>query len=409
MRTILKVAWRSIWRNTRRTLISMSAVGIGLVLVIFYSGVLGGVLGEAKEQLDNTGMGHVEITAAGWRAHHAAAESMAAPETLLARLDLPEGSEVGWRVVARGLISSARASEGVELQGVDWEREAQLSAHVRDVRQGHRPEAGDDRGILVGEKLAERLKAKVGSKVRVMVQRADGELGADLYRVRGIFRSLSPAISQRRVLVSAASARQLLGVGDVAHQLVIQLDRAALADVVTERLRGQLGPRYEVLSYGDLLPMLRNLERLADRIVWLAAVFVYGLVGLGILNTLLMSVMERTREFGVLRAIGTRPARVVAQVLGESFWIATISGLAGLCAGLLLTWYGSHHALMDIGGSNGAIEYAGTVLRSGVKTRFSLGDALRAAGLVYLMALLVALYPAWKVARLPPARALHSS
>ena len=204
MRTILKVAWRSIWRNRRRTLISMSAVGIGLVLVIFYSGLLGGALGDAKQQLDNVGMGHVEITAPGWRTHRAATESLADPESLLARLDLPERSEVGWRVVARGLVSSARASEGVELQGVDWAKEEPLSAHLRDIRQGRRPEAGDDRGILIGEKLADRLKVKLGSKLRVMVQRADGELGADLYRVRGIFHSLSPAISERRVLVNAS-------------------------------------------------------------------------------------------------------------------------------------------------------------------------------------------------------------
>ncbi len=408
MSTILKIAWRSIWRNRRRTLISMSAVGIGLLLVITYSGILAGVLSDAKQQLDNVGMGHVEITAVGWRVHHEAAESVASPEKLLPQLELPPHSEVGWRVVARGLISSARASEGVELQGVDWTREAQLSAHVRDIRQGERPAADDDQGILIGEKLAERLKVKVGSKLRVMAQRADGEIGAELFRVRGIFHSLSPAISERRAFVGAAAARRLLGVGDVAHQIVIQLDRAAEADQVAARLRSQLGPRYEVLSYGQLLPMLRNIERLADSVVWIAAVFIYALVGLGILNTLLMSVLERTREFGVLRAIGTRPGRVVAQVLGESFWIATLSGLLGLAAGLALTWYGSHHAIMTIG-SGEALEYAGTVLQSGVKTRFSPVEALKAASLVYVMALVTALYPAWKVARMPPARALHSS
>ncbi len=409
MRTILKIAWRSIWRNRRRTLISMSAVGIGLLLVIFYSGLLGGVLLDAKQQLDNVGMGHVEITAPGWRTHRSAAESLPDPDALLARLDLPPGSEVGWRVVARGLVSSARGSEGVELQGVDWDREERVAAYLRDLRQGQRPDAGDDRGILIGEKLAERLKVKLGARLRVVVQRADGELGAELYRVRGIFHSLSPAISERRVLVGAGSARRLLGIGDVAHQVVIQLDRAAEADALAARLREQLGPGYEVRSYGDLLPLLRTMERLSDKIVWMVACFVYGLVGLGILNTLLMSVMERTREFGVLRAIGTRPGRVVAQVFGESFWIATISVLLGLATGLLLTWYGSHHALMDIGGANGGIEYGGTVLRSSVRTRFSVDTALQAAGLVYLMALVVALYPAWKVARLPPARALHSS
>ena len=408
MRTILKISWRSIWRNPRRTLISMSAVGIGLLLVILYSGFMGGVLTDATEQLDNVGMGHVEITAPGWREHRDPRQGVDSPASLLTRLDLPPSAETGWRVVTRGLISSARASEGVELQGVDWTREAQLSLHVREVKLGERPAPGDEQGILIGEKLAQRLKVRVGSKVRLMAQRADEELGAELYRVRGIFHSLSPAISQRRVLVSDTSARRLLGVGEVAHQVVIQLDRASESDATAERLRAQLGPGYEVRSYGELLPMLRNVERLGDMVVWVAAVFIYALVGLGILNTMLMSVLERTREFGMLRAIGTRPGRVVAQVLGESFWIATLSAMAGLAVGLTVTWYGSHHALMSIGGGE-ALEYAGTVLQSDVRTEFSPVEALKAASLVYVMALLTALYPAWKVARLPPAQALRSN
>jgi ABC-type lipoprotein release transport system permease subunit len=409
VRTLLKIAWRSIWRNRRRTLISMSAVGIGLTLVIFYSGMMAGMLGEATEQLDHTGLGHVEITAPGWRVQRKLGASLAAPAQLAAALDLPVGAEVGWRVVGRGLISSARGSEGVELEGVDWAREARLASYVRDLRVGARPAEGDDRGLLIGEKLAERLGAKVGSKLRVIVQRADGEIGVELYRVRGVFHSMSPAISRGRVLVSAAAARELLGVRDVAHQLVVQLDRAADADPLAARWRAHLGPGYEVKSYGELLPQLRRIEELGNLVIWLAALFVYGLVGLGILNTMLMSVLERTREFGVLRAIGTRPGRVVAQVLAESFWIATVSGALGLAAGLALTWYGSRHSLVNIGGASGgeALEYAGTVLRSAVKTRFSPLAALEAASLVYVMALVTALYPAWKVARLSPAEALH--
>jgi ABC-type lipoprotein release transport system permease subunit len=408
MRTILKVAWRSIWRNPRRTLISMSAVGAGLFLVIVYSALMAGILGDATEQLDNVGMGHVEITANGWRVHHGTAESIESPAALAARLELPARSEIGWRVVSRALISSANGSEGVELQGVDWDREARLSLHVRDVQTGARPAPDDENGILIGDKLADRLKVRLGSKVRLMAQRQDGEIGAELYRVRGIFHSLSPTVSQRRVLVSAASAEALLGIGDVAHQVVIQLDRAADAEPVAARLRSALGPDYEVLSYGDLLPTLRTIERLYGIVIWIGAFFIYGLVGLGIFNTILMSVLERTREFGVLRAIGTRPGRVVAQVLGESFWIATLSGVIGLAAGLALTWYGSEHAILRIG-TGEALEYAGTVLRTGARTEFSPATALGAAGLVYVMALVTALYPAWTVAKLPPARALHSS
>lgn len=410
MLTVLKLAWRSLWRQPRRTLFSLGAVALGLMLIIFYDGLLGGVLGEARDQLDNVGMGHVEITAPGWREHRGPRESLAAPAALLERLGLPPGAQSGARVVVRGLASSARGSEGVELLGVDFARERQLSAPLRDLHQGAIPGDDDPRGLLLGEKLAERLKVKVGSKVRVMAQRADGEIGAELFRVRGIYHSLSPSLSLRRVLVSTAAARELVGLGDEAHQLVIQLDRAAAADGEAARLRAALGPGYEVRSYGELLPALHQMEALADSIVWFVAVFVYALVGLGILNTMLMSVLERSREFAVLRAIGTRPGRVVAQVLGESFWIGTLGAAVGLALGLLLTWYGSVHPLMDIGGATGseAIEYAGTVMRSAVKTEFSLENALKAASLVYVMALLTGLYPAFRVASLPPARALQA-
>lgn len=410
MRTILVIAWRSIWRNPRRTWLSMGAVGIGLVLVIVYGGLLAGITAEAKEQLDSVGMGHVELSAPGWRAHRRVTEAVAAPEALLASLALPEGAEAGWRVVARALASSAHGSEGVELQGVDFAREARLSVHVRDVREGAVPEAADERGILVGEELARRLQLKVGAKLRVMVARADGEMTAELFRVRGVFHSPSPAISLRRVLVGEAAARRLLGVGDVAHQLVVQLERAADAEALAARLRGIVGARVEVASYGDLLPLMRMLDQLGDTFIWVMAVFVYSLVGLGIVNTMLMSVLERTREFGVLRAIGTRPGRVVAQVLGESFWIATLSGALGLAAGLAVTWYGSIYGLMDVGGGKSeTLDLSGTVISALVKTKFDPVGALQAASLVYVMALLTGIYPAWRVAKLPPAAALRSS
>jgi ABC-type lipoprotein release transport system permease subunit len=410
MKTVLKIAWRSIWRNRRRTLISMSAVGIGLVLIIYYSALMEGVLSDAKNQLDNTGMGHVEVTAKDWRAQRDVRAVVNNPGALFASLKLPEKTEAGWRVVSRGLLTSARGGEGVELHGVNWAREAGLSAHISRVQSGELPAVGDARGILIGEKLAKRLKVGVGGRVRLMVQGADGELAANLFRVRGIFSSSSPAISQRRVLVDMTAAQKLLGLGDAAHQFVFQLDRAAAAEEVAAQLRAALGAEYEVLSYGDLLPALRNMEELSDSVLWVAALFVYLLVGLGILNTMLMSVLERTREFGILRAIGTRPTRVVAQVLGESFWIATLSAALGLAIGLALTWYGSQHALLDMSEALGeGYEFGGAVMSTAFRTAFSPLGAFKAAALVYLMALLTGIYPAWKVARMSPAGALHAS
>ena len=405
----LKLGWRNIWRNRRRTLISMAAVGLGLMLVLVYGGLIAGMMEDAKNQLDNSGMGHVEVSASGWRTHRNARRFLAEPGSLAGRLALPEGAEVGFRVVARGLLTSARASEGVELHGVDWADERHLAAYVSDIRQGELPAADDLRGILIGERLAERLKVDVGKKLRLMVQRADGEMGAELFRVRGIYHSIAPSISQRRVLVSRQAAQGLLGTGDGAHQVIIQLARAAEAEEVAARLRVALGPDVEVFSYGDLMPLLKTMERLTDNIVLVAALFVYLLVGLGILNTMWMSVLERTREFGVMQALGTRPGGILAIVLAESFWIATLSAAIGLAAGLAITWYGSRAGLLDFSKALGeSMELGGAVLRSAFKTRFSPHDALRATVVVYLMALLVGIFPALRVSRMRPVNALRA-
>ena len=411
MRTLLKLGWRNIWRNRRRTLINMSAVGLGLTLVVVYSGLIAGMLGDATSQLDNTGMGHVEVYAPQFRLRQAAAMTLGDPKTLVPSLrGLPPGAQVGARVVSRGLITSARGGQGVTLHGIDPGAEALLSAYSTDLRQGARLAPDDDRGILIGEKLAERLKVSVGQKVRLMVQRADGEMGADIYRVRGIFHSMAANISRSRVLVTRHAAQALLGLPDSVHQVVIQLERAEDADALAASLRAELGASAEVVTYRQLMPIIGTMESLIDSVMVVMALFVYLLVGLGILNTMLMSVLERTREFGVMRAIGTRPGRVVWLVLSEAFWIASISVVVGLGLGLAVTYLGSEKALFDFSKTYGeSMQLGDATIRSAFKTKFLPLQGLEASGIVYLLTMLVGLYPAWRVARKQPAEALRAT
>src|SRR5262245_19121642 len=145
------------------------------------------------------------------------------------------------------------------------------------------------------------------------------------------------------------------------------------------------------------------MEALIDTVVFIMALFVYLLVGLGVLNTMLMSVLERTREFGVLLALGTRPGRIVRLVLSESFWIATLSVAAGALAGGLLTWHFSHTGLQIAGSGGGeSIQLGGATLDTLVKTRFKLADVIKAASYVHVMALVVGLYLASRITRLQP-------
>ncbi len=402
----IALGWRNIWRNRRRTFISMSAIGVGLLLVIFYSGMVGGVMGNAKNQLDDGGMGHVEVFAKGYRQKRDVGTALPDSAQWRDKVKLPPGAELGLRVLARGLATSARGNEPVQVLGVEWEEERLLSAHLRQLKAGALPAPDDDRGVLIGEHLAERLALKPGSKVRLMVQRADHEMGADLFRVRGVFHSIAPAIGQRQVFVTQAAARGLVGLEGASHQLVVQLAEASQADAVAAQLRGALGDGFEVLTWAELLPVLRRMEALTDNVVFAMAFFVYLLVGLGVLNTMLMSVLERTREFGVLMALGSRPSRVVKVVLAESFWIATLSVLLGAVLGGLVTWHFSRTG-MRLGTAGESFQMGGATLSTLIKTRFSPADILKAATFVYLMALVVGLYPASRITRLPPAEALR--
>jgi putative ABC transport system permease protein len=408
IRALLKLGWRGIWRNRRRTLISMSAIGLGLALVVFYSGLVTRMMGDAKHQLDNTGIGHLEISASGWRQNRAAKLVLTDADAAVQKLALPAGAEVSTRLLSRGLLSSARSNEAVEVHGVDWQREKLVAGYVRDVRQGEVPTADDAQGILVGEALAERMNLKVGHKLRLMVQRADGEMGAALFRVRGMFHSINPGISKRRVLISHAAAAELLGTSG-AHQIVIQLSRAEDANTVAAAVRAALGAGAEVLTYAQIYPIFESMESLIDGVIAIASIFVYFLVGLGVLNTMLMSVLERTREFGIMQAIGTRPRRIVLLVLAESFWIATLSVILGLAIGVGVTWFGSKNTIMDFSKEMGeGIEFGGATIAAAFSTELSVRGALLPALYVYVMAILVALYPAWRVSRMTPVDALRA-
>ena len=406
---LLRMGWRNLWRNPRRTLINLASSGLGLFLVVLYGGLMGGVMAEAKSQLDDAALGHVEVAATGWRARRILGTWIANPNELLQKLPVPADAEVSARVVLRALASAAHGAQGVVVHGVDPLAERKIAAYLRDVRTGQPLQQGDDRGVLIGEGLAERLQLKVGSKLRLTVQQQDGEVGADVFRVRGIFHTISPAIGKSQVVMSLAAARKLAALPNVVHQVVVQLSDANQAPAVAAAIGQVLGPQVEAPTWGELLPVLKSMDDLISVIQWLVGLFVEALVGLGILNTMLMSVLERTHELGVLQAIGTRPSGIVALIAAESFWIATLATVLGLALALPLVAWGEHNALLDYSQAMGeGLEMGGTLLRTAFHTKLSLGTVLPSAGLVYVMTLLAGLWPAWRVSRLPPATALRA-
>ncbi|MBI5611338.1 MAG: ABC transporter permease, partial [Deltaproteobacteria bacterium] len=359
--------------------------------------------------LDDAALGHVEVAAKGWHARRLLGTNLQNPEELLQKLPLPADAEVSARVVVRALASSAHGAQGVLVHGVDPAAERKIAAYLRDIRQGRELDPTDDRGVVVGEGLAERLSLSVGSKLRLTVQQHDGEVGADVFRVRGIFHSIAPAIGKGHVIMTQSAARKLAALPDVVHQVVVQLGDANQAEAVAAAVVQAAGAGVEAPTWGELLPILKSMDNLIGLVQWLIGLFVNVVVGLGILNTMLMSVLERTHELGVLQALGTRPRGIVALIAAESFWIATLAVALGLGLALPLVAWGEQHVLLDFSQAMGeGMEIGGTSLRMAFHTRLSIGSALQSAALVYAMTLAAGLWPAWRVSRLPPATALRS-
>lgn len=403
-----KLAWRSLWRHGRRTVFSMTAAGLGLFLAIAYVGLTDGMVKDANERVDRTGLGHLQVNAVGFREEHDPSKVLASPAALLGRLTFPEGTKVSARVVSQGLVTSAWGSRGVEVLGVDPAAEAGVAEAIRDIVEGAPLTADDAHGVLVGRKLAKRLKLQVGGKLRLTVQRPDGELGAELFRVRGIFGGIVPSLGEHLVYVTTGAAQSLLGIGDAVHQVVVFLPDGRQADALAPGLRAQAGAGVEVLPLSEFLPVWKSMQRLLDLIILALVLVMYLLVGLGILNVMLMSILERTQEFGVLMAIGTRPRQVVAQVLWEGVWIATVAVAVGLVLGLALNAYGQAYGLLDYSRGFGEVyEMSGMAMSMKLRSAFSVPRALETAALVWLLTVLVGVYPAYRVAKLQPADALR--
>ncbi|MBL8921465.1 MAG: ABC transporter permease [Myxococcaceae bacterium] len=403
------LAWRSLWRHPRRTVFCVAASGLGLFFALVYIGLTDGMVKDASDRVDRTGLGHVVIEATGFKDEQDIGKTFS-PSQVLERLELGAGRKASARVLSPALVATAWGTRGVELLGVDPVAEAGVSEAARTIVAGQALAPDDVRGIVLGRELAKKLKVGPGGKVRVTVQRPDGELGAELFRVRGLAGGPSATMGGRVAYVTSAAARQLLGLGEVAHQVVLFLPDGAQADEVAASLRARLGPAVEVRSLGEFLPVWRKLTTLLDVFIYAVIVVLYVLVGLGILNVMLMSVLERTQEFGVMLAIGTRPAQVVRQVLFEGMWIACIAVVLGLALGLPVNAWGAQHGLMDYRAEFGEVyEMSGVAMSMQIKTVFSLARALETSAVVWLLTVLVGVYPAWRVSRLEPSAALRKS
>jgi ABC-type lipoprotein release transport system permease subunit len=398
---LLQLAWRNLWRNTRRNLILAVAVALGVATLLVAVAIVRGWQGDLQDDTVIAAGGHLKVLAPGYRDEPDARFAFVPPTALLASLD---AARVPWttRIALPVVIMSERETRGVQLLAGDiaWERQ---HGALADARIRGTPLAGPDDGrLLLGAELARRLETRPGKRVVLMLGDADGvthEVGmlvAGTYDVDGTGTELAVAYTGLRALQPLLAAERR--VTEVALHLP---DERALA-----RWRQDLGeqlPALESLTWRELSPQGAALIAFVDGSIWITFVIFLAALSFGVTNTLVAAVLERARELGLMFVLGMRRGQVVVQVLVESVFVVTLGLLLGLAAGGLWVW--SLADGIDLTRWAAGIEMAG--MKALLVPDLWASDVVLVSLLVVVLGMLGAIYPAWRAVRLDPLEALH--
>jgi ABC-type lipoprotein release transport system permease subunit len=410
---LFRIAARNLRRNLRRTLITGLAIAGGLSLLIWTDTLSQGTYDALIRKGVSTMAGHVVVQAEGYEAepdmHKLVSDAAAVQDKLQAAL--PDATIVS-RAQVQGLLQSTRNTAGVAAVGVDPVGEPKVSDwHEKVLVEGTKPgawlEEGDDKGILLGEELAVTLEVKVGDKVVLMAQGED-EVVNRLFRVRGLFRTGAAEIDGSMALITLGAAQAVLKRPDSATQVSVHLDDPRKVPEALASVRAALpSDGVEILPWQEALPEMYQFT-VMDRQSARAMFFVMGvIVAMGVLNTVLMSVMERMREFGVMLALGTRPSQVFRVILLEGVLLGLFATAIGAAGGIILTIptiiYGIDYGAMM--GEN--VEIAGISMDAQVYAAWNWPGTIGFCIAAWVMTVGSSLWPAWKAARLEPVQAMR--
>ncbi len=405
------MAWRNIWRNTRRTILTISAIAFASLLLVFMLSFQFG----SYETMINTSVkihtGHLQIQAAEYRKKRNIRYVVSDLNKIAAVLEnIPQIASYTYRAQTFSLVSSAKRTYGAMVTGIDPEGEAGVSRLKSLIRQGAYLSGEDTNQALVGSLLARNLHVKIGDELTILGQGRDGSIAATVVTVKGIFNSGIDDFDRSSLQIPLKTFQEVYTMPGMAHEVVIVADSLSDVDRIKRTIQKDLSSlstdqRLVILDWDELMPGLRQsieMDLISGLIFYILLVLV---VAFSILNTFLMAIFERTKEFGVLMAIGTTPGRLTKVLLIESMTMAAIGIAGGIFIGSLLTIYFQLHGL-DISGASELLSQFGITGR--IYPKLSWISAISGPTAVLIITFLAALYPALKVRKMKPVAAMRA-
>ncbi len=403
---IRKIAWRNILRNKRRSFILTVSIMIGVIAMVLTDAISIGMVRQMLVNQIGASAGYIQIHKRGYFDDPALKSSIADTAPVRAAL-AREGATctVSERLRTFGLVSSAYNSAGVSIVGiVPPEEERVTTVHDYIVKGTYLTDKPG--GILISTATAEKLKVGLGDKVVIMASRIGGSVGSEACHVVGLFETFDSGFDETHVYIPLQTAEQMLGAAGRISEFVVNPVDTKETDAVAARLRSMLPSGFEVLTYKQILPLLVMQIQLYDEMIY----FFYAIIAValifGIINTMLMAVMERTHELGIDMAIGMSRRRIFTMILTEAFYL----GLIGTAVGLVISfavYIPLSHSGWNLAAFSESLKSVG--IGTTIYPVIVASSIINTVVIIPLAAVLGAIYPALRAIRLQPVEAIRAN
>lgn len=401
---LFKIAWRNVWRNKVRSLVVIASIITGIFAGVFTIAFSYGLNNQRTEVMLNSMVSHIQIHDSLFN------EEMTVSEVIDARdLDkiLQNDTRIAAyckRAVTQGMVQTANNGGGVMIQGIDPEAEKKVTDMYTKLVEGEYMTGTKKNPVVIGQKLAEKLKVGLKKYIVLTFQDAQGEVVSGRFKVVGIYKSISSKIDETLVFVNIKDAQKLLGIGNNFHEVAIVLNDVNQAKTVAHSLQKQL-PTVLVEPWQEVSPELGYAdETMALSLYIIMGIILLALIG-GIVNTMLMAVLERTRELGMILCVGMNKTKVFTMIMLETIMLSLIGGPIGLLLGYGLTSYFEKTGIPLKGLEQGMEAFGiGTV----VYPHIDLSQIMQIVVMVLVTALLSAIVPGIRAMKLKPAEAVRA-
>jgi ABC-type lipoprotein release transport system permease subunit len=398
------LAWRNVWRNRRRSLVTMAAMSLGLFVMVIYAALIDGYLAGMERNLLDLEVGDVQVFELEYRDGPSLYRRIDDPQDVLKKLDAA-GYPATVRMLGAGLAAAGDNSAGVSFRGVDVERDAEVSGVHEHVREGEWLDPADPHGAVLGTRLARILGVGPGDEIVVVSQAADGSMANDLFIVRGVLSSIAEDVDRGGVYITIDAFRELLVVPEGVHQLIVRRPPGQTLGQTAEAVRAA-APELDVKTWRELMPTVASMFDSTQGAMYFMFLIINAAIGIVLLNAMLMAVFERIREFGVLKAVGVGPGSVMSIIMLETLVMVLVSVVAGTLLSFPALWYLVEHGL-DMSKMGGGVSVAGMsfdpVWRAAVAPQTYAGPIITLIVIVGA----AAFYPALRAARISPVEAMR--